>query len=293
MEIKNLEIILALDSEKHFNRAAEKLNISQPALSMKLKSLENEIGVKLVRRGKNYIGLTPEGEVLKDKFQKIITEYSNIKQLSSELKNNLTGTLKIGVIPTALIDISFLLNNFVKKFQNVKLQVFSMSSNEIDKNLHDFKLDLGISYLENEPILGVEKIPLYKETYYLISKIDDLKNLKSINWHQCGDLDLCLISKENQFRRILDAVFKENNINPKVLIESNSLTHIYSHVNSSTFSTIMPYIFTQSFNYDEGTNFIKLVSPEISHKVGIVHIKDAGPSPVKNNFLKFLKDLNK
>ena len=50
MEIKNLEIILALDSEKHFNRAAEKLNISQPALSMKLKSLENEIGVKLVKR---------------------------------------------------------------------------------------------------------------------------------------------------------------------------------------------------------------------------------------------------
>ena len=49
MEIKNLEIILALDSEKHFNRAAEKLNISQPALSMKLKSLENEIGVKLVK----------------------------------------------------------------------------------------------------------------------------------------------------------------------------------------------------------------------------------------------------
>ena len=55
MEIKNLEIILALDSEKHFNRAAEKLKISQPALSMKLKALENEIGVRLVISGMNYI----------------------------------------------------------------------------------------------------------------------------------------------------------------------------------------------------------------------------------------------
>ena len=293
MEIKNLEIILALDSEKHFNRAAEKLNISQPALSMKLKSLENEIGVKLVKRGRNYMGLTTEGEALKEKFKSIVKEFTNIKQLSSELKNNLTGNLRIGVIPTALLDVSFLLNSFVRKFKNVKLEVFSMSSNEIDKNLHDFKLDLGISYLENEPILGVEKIPLYKETYYLISKKNELKNLKSINWHDCGDLDLCLISKENQFRRILDAVFKENNINPRVLIESNSLTHIYSHVNSSNFSTIMPYIFTQSFNYDKGTNFIKLVSPEISHNIGIVHIGDKGPSPVKNNFLKFLKGFNK
>ena len=293
MEIKNLEIILALDSEKHFNRAAEKLNISQPALSMKLKSLENEIGVKLVKRGKNYMGLTTEGQILKERFKNIVKEYSNIKQLSSELRNNLTGNLRIGVIPTALLDASFILNSFVKKFKNVKLQVFSMSSNEIDKNLHDFKLDLGISYLDNEPILGVEKIPLYEETYYLISKKDELKNLKNINWEECGDLDLCLISKENQFRRILDAVFKENNINPRVLIESNSLTHIYSHVNSSNFSTIMPYIFTQSFNYDKGTSFIKLVSPEISNKVGIVHIGDKGPSPIKNNFLKFLKNLDK
>ena len=83
MEIKNLEIILALDSEKHFNRAAEKLNISQPALSMKLKSLENEIGIKLVKRGKNYIGLTEEGEILKEKFKYIVKEFSDIKELTN------------------------------------------------------------------------------------------------------------------------------------------------------------------------------------------------------------------
>ena len=291
MEIKNLEIILALDSEKHFNRAAEKLNISQPALSMKLKSLENEIGVKLVKRGKNFIGLTKEGVILKEKFKSIVKEYSEIKQLSSELRNNLTGSLRIGVIPSALIDISFIVNQYVKRFRNINIEVYSMSSNKIDEGLHDFKLDIGFSYLDNEPILGVEKVHLYKEKYFLVTQDKRYQKLKNISWNECDGLDLCLISKENQFRRILDAVFKENNINPRVLIESNSLTHIYSHVNSSNFSTIMPYIFTQAFNYDKDTNFIKLVSPEISHNIGIVHIGDKGPSPVKNNFLKFLKNL--
>ena len=71
-----------------------------------------------------------------------------------------------------------------------------MSSNEIDKNLHDFKLDLGISYLENEPILGVEKIPLYKETYFLISKKKNLKNKKKLKRQDIGNKDLCLISKQ-------------------------------------------------------------------------------------------------
>ena len=170
MEIKNLEIILALDSEKHFNRAAEKLNISQPALSMKLKSLENEIGIKLVKRGKNYIGLTEEGEILKEKFKFIVKEYSEVKELSSELKNNLTGNLRIGVIPSALLDISELLNQFVSKYRNINIQVFSMSSNKIEENLHDFKLDIGFTYLENEPIMNVEKLPLYKEKYFLVTK---------------------------------------------------------------------------------------------------------------------------
>ena len=66
MDIKNLEILLVLDDEKHFKRASEKLNISQPALSMKLKSLENEIGITLVKRGKNFMGLTSEGILLKN-----------------------------------------------------------------------------------------------------------------------------------------------------------------------------------------------------------------------------------
>ena len=101
------------------------------------------------------------------------------------------------------------------------------------------------------------------------------------------------IDARSQIKHFIENSFKENNINPRVLIESNSMTHIYSHVNSSEFSTIMPYIFTQSFNYDENTNFIQLISPEISHKVGIVHIDDNRPSPIKNNFLKFLKSFNK
>ena len=105
-----------------------------------------------------------------------------------------------------------------------------------------------------DPKPGNETISFYKIE-------EDLKDKKKIKWQECGNLDLCLISKENQFRRILDAVFKENNINPRVLIESNSMTHIYSHVNSSEFSTIMPYIFTQSFNYDETVSYTHLTLP--------------------------------
>ena len=293
MEIKNLEIILALDSEKHFNRAAEKLNISQPALSMKLKSLENEIGMKLVKRGKNYIGLTEEGEILKEKFKYIVKEYSEVKELSSELKNNLTGNLRIGVIPSALLDVSELLNQFVSKFRNINIQVFSMSSKRIQDSLHDFKIDIGFTYLENEPIMSVEKLSLYKEKYFLVTNKKSYQSQTSIKWSECHNIDLCLVSPENQFRRILNSIFKKKEISPNVLIESNSLIHLFSHVSSSNLSTIMPGSFAKQFKFAPKIFFLELKDPSISHEVGGVYVKDKGPSPIKDKFIKYLNSIDK
>ncbi len=260
---------------------------------MKLKSLENEIGVKLVKRGKNFIGLTKEGEILKEKFKFIVKEYSEIKQLSSELKNNLTGSLRVGVIPSALIDVSSVLNEYVKKNRNINIQVHSMSSNKIDEGLHDFKLDIGFSYLDNEPILGVEKIHLYKEKYFLVSKNKKYEKLEHISWSECGGLDLCLISQENQFRRILDAIFKNKNISPNIMIESNSLIHLFSHVSSSDLSTIMPGSYASQFKNVTNLFFIELDTPIVTHSIGLVFIKDKGPSPIKDSFIKFLKNFDK
>tara|TARA_B110000483_G_scaffold34307_2_gene41793 strand:+ start:6093 stop:6974 length:882 start_codon:yes stop_codon:yes gene_type:complete len=293
MDIKNLEILLVLDDEKHFKRASEKLNISQPALSMKLKSLENEIGVTLVKRGKNFMGLTAEGKVLKSRFTNIVKEYSEIKQLSSELKNSLSGTLRIGVIPTAQLEIANIINFFVQKHKNVNTKVISMPSNKIDEQLHDYKIDIGITYLENEPIKGVIKIPFYDERYFLISSNQNFKTKKTIRWSDCQDLDLCLLSDDNQFRRIINTVFKEKGISPRVLLESNSVTQIFSQINMSNFSTIMPFFFTQAFNYQQSAYFSELISPTISHKIGLVFIKDNNPAPLKDNFIKFAKSFDK
>ena len=293
MDIKNLEILLVLDDEKHFKRASEKLNISQPALSMKLKSLENEIGVTLVKRGKNFMGLTSEGKALKNRFSNIVKEYSEIKQLSSELKNSLSGTLRIGVIPTAQLEIANIINFFVQKHKNVNTKVISMPSSKIDEQLHDYKIDIGITYLENEPIKGVTKIPFYDERYFLISSNQKFKTKKTVRWSDCQDLDLCLLSDDNQFRRIINTVFKDEGINPRVLLESNSVTQIFSQINMSNFSTIMPFFFTQAFNYRQSAYFSELVSPTISHKIGLVFIKDTNPAPLKDNFIKFAKSFDK
>ena len=97
----------------------------------------------------------------------------------------------------------------------------------------------------------------------------------------------------NQFRRILDAIFKSKNITPNIMIESNSLIHLFSHVSSSDLSTIMPGSYASQFENDSNIQFIELNTPVVTHSVGSVFIKDKGPSPIKDSFIKFLKNFDK
>ena len=147
----------------------------------------------------------------------------------------------------------------------------------------------------------VEEINEMKNFYFL----NDLNNIllvtnkksyqsqTSIPWSECHGIDLCLISPENQFRRILNSIFLKKNISPNVLIESNSLIHLFSHVSSSSLSTIMPGSFAKQFNFNNEISFLELTSPSIFHHVGGVYIKDKGPSPIKDRFIKYLNSIDK
>ena len=104
MDIRQLQYLAALAREKHFTRAAQACNITQPTLSGRIRQLEQELGVPLLERGQRYIGLTPEGErVLKwahsilDGWQSLQMELASIKG-----KGGLVGRLVLGVIPSAL-----------------------------------------------------------------------------------------------------------------------------------------------------------------------------------------------
>ena len=293
MEIKNLQILITLSKEKHFNRAAQKLNISQPALSMKLKSLENELGIALVHRGKNFVSLTPEGEILKGKFNDLLLRFDEIKQISSELKNSLTGKLNFGVIPSALIASKDIIHKFSINNKNINTKVSSMPSKEIERQLQNYEIDFGITYLENEPIDGVIKHHLYNEDYYLVTSDPNFKKSNSVSWKNCMGLDFCLLSQDNQFRRILNTVFKNLFLNPKISIESNSFSHIYSQVNESSYSTIMPFSIIDSYKFKKSVFVIKLIEPKIYNSIGLIYMKDKSPMPIKASFLKSINTIDK
>lgn len=102
MQLRQLEYLVALARERHFVRAAAACYVSQPSLSAAIRRLEHELGVPIVRRGRRYEGLTTEGEVVLAWAHRILAEGDALRQELSALRDGLTGTLRLGVVPTAL-----------------------------------------------------------------------------------------------------------------------------------------------------------------------------------------------
>ena len=100
--IDRLHAFMVLVRERHFGRAAEELGITQPSLSSALKSLEDQLGVQLVRRGSRFHGLTPEGERVLDWARRIVGDVRTMQAELRATRSGVSGRLRLGVIPTAM-----------------------------------------------------------------------------------------------------------------------------------------------------------------------------------------------
>ena len=105
MDIRQLQYLVALSREKHFTRAAQACNVTQPTLSGRIRQLEQELGVPIVLRGQRYIGLTPEGERVLRWALPILDNWHSLSQELDQIrhqKGDLVGHINLGVIPSAL-----------------------------------------------------------------------------------------------------------------------------------------------------------------------------------------------
>lgn len=279
MFIRQMTYLVALAREKHFGRAAEACNVTQPTLSSGLKALERELDMRLVHRGPRYIGLTPEGARVVDWASQIISDYQSLKQDVEVFRGCLKGTLKLGVIPAAMPAVSELTTPFSSKHVQVSIEVHSMTSAEIQRALDKFELDAGVTYLENEPLQHVRKAALYRERYLFVTSRSPRKaNDAVITWDEAAASNLCLLNESMQNRRVLNNLARSVGLDLTPTVTTNSFLAVCSHVCSGKWSSIIPHTFAYIFAGCEDLIFLDLIEPVHTQTIGIV-TTDRDPLP--------------
>lgn len=279
--VPKLEMFIALAKEQHFGRAADSLGITQPTLSSGIKQLEAELGVKLVHRGARFGGLTPEGARTLDWARRIVGDTRRLREEMRFSREGLSGHLRLAVIPTALTWASRLAAGFSAAHPNVTFTILSRASTEILSMIENLEADVGLSYLDNEPLGRMTSRELYRETYALVCAPDNpLATRDTVDWRDLGAERLCLLTPDMQNRRIVNRAFMKAGLTPSAATESNSTVVLVSHVELGGWSSVLPVDLARSLAKGRDVAVIPIRSTAEGPSVGLVAPHQEPQTPV-------------
>ncbi len=277
--IDKLEMLVALAQARHFGRAAEAVGVAQPTLSAAIRQLEDSLGVLLVRRGSRFIGLTEEGERALVWARRIVADARTMREELKLARRGLTGTLRLGVIPTALAAASRLTAAFAAQHPEVRVAVLSTTSTAILEGLDGLSLDAGIGYLDNEPLGQKATLPLFEERYALLLRRDHaLAGRAALPWAELAGLPLCLLTPDMQNRRIIGGLLGGAGVPVAARVETNSTIVLVAHVLAGPWATILPMGAAEPFLADGALAAVPLTDPDARHRVGLIaHPREPQP----------------
>ena len=201
MTLHQLEYILAVNQFRHFAKAAEYCRVTQPTLSAMIQKLEEELDTRIFDRSQQPVCPTPVGILIIEQAQKILVQANRIKNIIEEEKHSLTGTFKLGILPTVA---PYLLPRFfpqlMKKYPDLDIRVVEMKTNDIKKALQTGEIDAGIV----ASLAGMEELqqtPLFYEQFFVyVSRKDILFNSEVIRTSDLNGEQLWLLDEGHCFR---------------------------------------------------------------------------------------------
>ncbi|AMQ55399.1 hydrogen peroxide-inducible genes activator [Algoriphagus sanaruensis] len=253
MTIQQLEYLIAVDKHRHFGHAAESCFVTQPTLSAQLGKLEKELGVILFDRSKMPVIPTEIGVQIIAQAKKVVSESRGILELVAQLKGDISGTLKMGIIPTLA---PYLLHRFIRKFldkyPNVKLEVHEMVTEEVVKKLKNDELDLGIIVTPLDESGIVEKPMFYEKFYAYFSKGHQLLRETEITAQQLKSDELWILQQGHCFRDQVISFCDQRMAGHKNFhYESGSLEGLRNMVNRYEGVTLLPELATVDLSDEE------------------------------------------
>lgn len=236
--------------------------MSQPAFSMRIRNLEEKLGVSIVRRANRFQGLTEEGEMIVKRARTILDDAKALEQEISAARGEVTGALILGVVPTATTYAAQVVDRVNQQFPLIQARIEVTTSLNIQQRLYDGTIDAGITYSDS---LGRDLVtvqPLYDESYVLFAPNTMVSpDLAEVGWAEVANLPLSLLIPEMQNRRILDRIFEEQGLKPEIVSESNGFMASIVLARAGSAATILPLALVEALGGMDGTRAVPIVEP--------------------------------
>ena len=165
LDLRQLRYFIAVADELHFGRAAARLHIVQPALSMQIKALEQHLGAELLTRSRQHVALTSVGAAFLQEARRVVAQAERAEAVGRRAADGRIGLLRVGYIASAPFSgvLSRAMSSFVRDFPEVELRLEELGSPEQVQRLRDGALDVGFVRLPLASAAGIDVVRLTRE----------------------------------------------------------------------------------------------------------------------------------
>ena len=274
MTLQQLEYIVAVDTYRHFAKAAESRCITQATLSMMIKKLEEELDTVLFDRSKQPVVPTEAGHVIIEQARTVLKEASALYELPKDLRENMKGELRIGIIPTlAPYLLPLFLPHFLKTYPSIRLRILEQTTEQLLHLLTLDKLDVGIMAVPvagnrfKETHLFYEEFKVYvsdgekgMNKKYIVPEDIDVDKLWLLEEGHClrsQALNLCELQKQQAKLHMLD-------------YETGSIESLLKITEINNGITIIPKLATLNFSKKDQQKLRSFKAPVPVREISLV-----------------------
>ena len=283
--LSSLRYLVALQEHRHFGRAAQACHITQPALSNAIRALESELNVVIVRRDRNFAGLTPEGTRVLESAHIMLREAANLQQDLSNGGDAVCGPLQIGAVPTAIPIAARFAAVLHARHPGIQPVVSSLSSQALEQGLHDLSIDMALGYSERMPVAEgrLQVWPQYTEHYFLLRRAQQpgaggLVIGAPSSWQAASELPLCLLNRQMHNRTIVDAAFTTAGVMVVPAMETNSIMTMMLSVVAGNVCSILPGTLVDTVRGYGDLEALPLEAPRVHTDIAFISHAVARPS---------------
>ena len=245
MELRHLRYFKVVAELQHFHKAADKLHITQPALSNQIKQLEEELNSKLFERVGRGVKLSENGELVLSSAIKILNDVELLKESVSDIESGQAGTLKIGVLQSInSLYLRSLVAEFDRNNPNISLQIQEMTNYNIEQKVASGDIDIGIGFILNKDYPDITFERLFDEKWKLIISPSHANLARDIMAGKVHKLKAILLSEYFETRKIVNKYFADNQIKYTNVTEVNTISSILDLVEGGASFSILPEAFS-------------------------------------------------
>ncbi len=241
LELRHFRFFIAVAETGSFTRAAERLSVTQPAISRQIAQLERIVGSKLLDRNGHRVQKTEAGRLFEAEAREVLHRCEESVRLVSDVEGVRRGTVSVGLVPVCNLAFAAA---FSKEFHTahpgVHLVMEEQSALDIETQLERGQLDLGVGFLSHSaPTIVYEKL-LSSNFQLIVDSKHPLAKHKSVDLKMITDLRLVMLPTRYHMRNLIDLLFRKYRLRPNIVLDNNALSTILHILESSHVATLLP-----------------------------------------------------